>query len=97
MWVTPDDDLSSLKETLEALREEWNVVVCCTASARRVEGAGEGWYVQGAGDDTENWARGLTATGFWRNRGVLMDAVKDGGGEEAVERVVGEVVGRPPY
>lgn len=53
-------------------------VVCCTSS-RRVVGAGAeigeaAGYIQGAGDDTENWARGLTADVFWRHQGELLAA-----------------------
>lgn len=53
-------------------------VVCCTSSRRVVgvgaeiaEGAG---YIQGAGDDTENWAMGLTAAVFWRHQDELLAA-----------------------
>ncbi|KAJ9142556.1 Initiator tRNA phosphoribosyl transferase [Coniochaeta hoffmannii] len=50
-------------------------VVCCTSS-RRVVGAemSEGGYIQGAGDDTENWAHGLTAQIWWRHADELLRA-----------------------
>ena len=32
----------------------------------------EGGYIQGAGDDTENWALGLTPPIFWANRNLLL-------------------------
>lgn len=50
-------------------------VVCCTSS-RRVAGAelSEAGYVQGAGDDTENWALGLTAPLFWAHADDLLSA-----------------------
>jgi tRNA A64-2'-O-ribosylphosphate transferase len=53
-------------------------VVCCTSS-KRVLGVGAeigeaGGYIQGAGDDTENWALGLTAEVFWRHKEELLAA-----------------------
>ena len=32
----------------------------------------EGWYVQGAADDSESWARGITPTLFWRHKVKLL-------------------------
>ena len=34
----------------------------------------EPWYVQGAADDSESWAKGLSPTLFWRNRDRLLAA-----------------------
>lgn len=34
----------------------------------------EGGYIQGAADDTENWAHGLTAPLFWDNLAQLLEA-----------------------
>lgn len=57
--------------------EGYNLLVLCSAS-KRVRGAemSEGGYVQGAGDDSEGWAHGLTAPVFWANRGILLDAAE---------------------
>ncbi|KAJ5947438.1 hypothetical protein N7466_000453 [Penicillium verhagenii] len=46
--------------------------VLCSAS-KRVHGAemSEGGYIQGAGDDSEGWAHGLTPPVFWANHAVL--------------------------
>ncbi|SPO40032.1 related to RIT1 - initiator tRNA phosphoribosyl-transferase [Pseudozyma flocculosa] len=44
-------------------------------------------YVQGAGDDHENWAQGLTPTLFWRHRDLLLSAAK-----EHLPRLVAELV-----
>lgn len=68
-------------------------VVCCTAS-RRVAGSGTeaaeaGGYIQGAGDDTENWARGLTAGIFWRWKDNLL-ATPEG----ELPDLIGELVER---
>ena len=52
---------------------EENLLVLCSAS-RRVRGAeaSEGGYIQGAGDDSEGWSRGLTPPVFWKNKDLLM-------------------------
>ena len=57
IWVTQDSDLPTSAPTLL----NFHPVICCTAS-RRVSGseASEGGYIQGAGDDSEGWALGLT-------------------------------------
>ncbi|KAK3378448.1 tRNA A64-2'-O-ribosylphosphate transferase [Podospora didyma] len=83
LWIAPpqdDDDhngggLSRL--VVDKVSEKFYPVVCCTASSRRVgagaeELSGTG-YVQGAGDDTENWALGLTAQIFWQHADELLD------------------------
>ncbi|OQD73501.1 hypothetical protein PENDEC_c015G01825 [Penicillium decumbens] len=46
--------------------------VLCSAS-KRVHGAemSEGGYIQGAGDDSEGWAHGLTPPVFWANHSLL--------------------------
>lgn len=46
------------------------------STSHRVRGAemSEGGYIQGAGDDHESWAMGLTPALFWANRDVLLDA-----------------------
>ena len=51
----------------EQVEDGNNLLVLCSAS-RRVRGAevSEGGYIQGAGDDSEGWARGLTPPMFWR-------------------------------
>lgn len=50
----------------------YNLFVLCSAS-KRVHGAemSEGGYIQGAGDDSEGWAHGLTPPVFWANQSVL--------------------------
>lgn len=63
-WVTQETQLLPTQEIYDA----FHPVICCTSS-RRVIGAemSEGGYIQGAGDDTENWAAGLTPPIFWGN------------------------------
>ncbi|KAI9874436.1 MAG: hypothetical protein M1830_009754 [Pleopsidium flavum] len=70
LWVTPDAPFPPAPLVLEGVYP----VICCTAS-RRVEGA-EAWdgggYIQGAGDDAESWAHGLTPALFWANSELLL-------------------------
>ncbi|KAI6085955.1 initiator tRNA phosphoribosyl transferase [Hypoxylon rubiginosum] len=69
VWVTPESQLVPT----DVVFEDFHPVVCCTSS-RRVQGGemSEGGYIQGAGDDTENWALGLTPPVFWRHADVLL-------------------------
>lgn len=56
----------------------YQTIVCCTVS-RRVFGAEmtDGGYIQGAGDDSEGWSKGLTPTLFWRHSEQFLLAVED--------------------
>lgn len=69
LWVTQESSLPSEPPAFP----DFYPVVCCTSS-RRVPGgeASEGGYIQGAGDDAESWAHGLTAPLFWANKESLM-------------------------
>ncbi|GKT49176.1 uncharacterized protein ColSpa_09357 [Colletotrichum spaethianum] len=71
-WVTQETQLAPVAG---AVFDDHHPVVCCTSS-RRVAGAemSEAGYIQGAGDDTENWALGLTADVFWENAAALLSA-----------------------
>jgi len=71
LWVTQEDVLSS--DPVKPVAQHFHPVVCCTSS-RRVAGTeiSEGGYIQGAGDDTENWALGLTAPIFWGHMDELL-------------------------
>ncbi|KAI0491174.1 initiator tRNA phosphoribosyl transferase [Xylaria cf. heliscus] len=70
MWVTQE---SRLVPT-ERVFDDYHPVICCTSSRRVLGGEmSEGGYIQGAGDDTENWALGLTAPVFWGNMAALLD------------------------
>ncbi|KAJ5104876.1 hypothetical protein NUU61_002223 [Penicillium alfredii] len=52
--------------------DAYNLIILCSAS-KRVHGAemSEGGYIQGAGDDSEGWAHGLTPPVFWANQAIL--------------------------
>lgn len=75
IWTTPDDHPAL--ERADQCAESFHRVVCCTSS-RRVAGTemSEGGYIQGAGDDTENWALGLTAPLFWKHADELMSTAE---------------------
>ncbi len=79
LWITPDSVLpdGGDGEESSSIFEDYRPVICCTAS-RRVVGSEmeEGGYIQGAGDDTENWAYGLTPPVFWDNVDVLLEAAE---------------------
>lgn len=68
--------------------EGYNLLVLCSAS-RRVQGAemSEGGYIQGAGDDSEGWAYGLTPPVFWQHRAQLKQTA-----EEDLPALIGELV-----
>lgn len=85
LWVTQESPLPPAPLAFE----DFHPVVCCTAS-RRVEGAevAGGGYVQGAGDDCEGWACGLTPMVFWGNKEVLMATV-----EEELPQLIEKLVG----
>ncbi|MCJ1412781.1 hypothetical protein MMC19_006879 [Ptychographa xylographoides] len=67
-WITQ----SSL--SLDAQDDaDYHRVVCCTASRQEGDiGVGDDGYVQGAGDDSELWSKGLTPAVFWQNRASLL-------------------------
>ncbi|KAI5285574.1 hypothetical protein KEM54_000461 [Ascosphaera aggregata] len=68
IWVTRESPFPVL-----ASGDDFHTVVLCSAS-KRVHGAemSEGGYIQGAGDDAEAWAHGLTPPVFWAKKDVIM-------------------------
>ncbi|KAH9904873.1 initiator tRNA phosphoribosyl transferase [Xylariomycetidae sp. FL2044] len=69
IWITPESHLIPT----QSIFDDFHPVVCCTSSRRVIGGEmSEGGYIQGAGDDTENWALGLTPPVFWRHASSLM-------------------------
>lgn len=74
LWITQDSALPDASEDgSSTIFEDYRPVICCTSS-RRIVGSemDEGGYIQGAGDDTENWAHGLTPPVFWSNVDALL-------------------------
>jgi tRNA A64-2'-O-ribosylphosphate transferase len=69
MWITPESHIP----TTDLVFDDFHPVICCTASRRVLGGeVSEGGYIQGSGDDTENWAFGLTSAVFWANPQLLL-------------------------
>ncbi|KAL7790932.1 tRNA A64-2'-O-ribosylphosphate transferase [Trichoderma ceciliae] len=70
-----DGDESDDGQGQGVIFKDYRPIICCTAS-RRVVGreVDQGGYIQGAGDDTENWAMGLTPDVFWANAAALLSA-----------------------
>jgi tRNA A64-2'-O-ribosylphosphate transferase len=58
--------------------EGYHLFVLCSAS-KRVHGAeiSEGGYIQGAGDDSEHWAHGLTPPVFWAHKPTLLTQAEE--------------------
>ena len=84
IWLTPDSNL----EQTESVFEDFHPIICCTVSRRVVGGElSEGGYIQGAGDDTENWAHGLHPSIFWANRALLLST-----SENELPEVIGNLV-----
>lgn len=79
-WDTVFEDLA---QQIDTERKRWNqiggmnILICCSAS-RQVLGAemSDDGYIQGAGDDSEGWSKGLTAKVFWDNKDELMKSVE---------------------
>jgi tRNA A64-2'-O-ribosylphosphate transferase len=74
VWITPESEITATEQVFQ----DYHPLICCTAS-RRVTG-GEvsgGGYIQGSGDDTENWAFGLTPPLFWANTEVILSTPED--------------------
>ncbi|EKG15951.1 Initiator tRNA phosphoribosyl transferase [Macrophomina phaseolina MS6] len=88
LWVTRDSPLPASTGDEENSFPDFYPVICCTAS-RRVPGgeASEGGYVQGAGDDSEGWACGLTAPLFWTHKARLLSTP-----ESDLPEVINELV-----
>lgn len=63
-------------DELRRLREECTPILLLMASLHHDQGADEA-YVQGAGDDVENWSAGFTPDLFWANRQQLLTTGED--------------------
>ncbi|KAI9776476.1 MAG: hypothetical protein M1835_005513 [Candelina submexicana] len=87
VWVRPETALSTC---MPINANKSNVVILCTASRCH---APEDWYIQGAGDDGEGWAHGLTADLYWANKEMLM-RTPEGELEGSIAQLVASA-GRP--
>lgn len=75
IWVTPTSSLPSVRPEFS----EFHPVVLLTASSRvsGSESTSDTGYVQGAADDAEAWAQGLTAPLFWQHSETLLSTPED--------------------
>jgi tRNA A64-2'-O-ribosylphosphate transferase len=72
----------------ERVPGSYHPIILCSAS-RRVLGAemSEGTYIQGAGDDSEAWSRGLTPALFWQHKDELLNTP-----EPELERLIHQLI-----
>jgi len=75
LWVTQGSNLMDLSSLLVG-RDEFHPIILCTASGCDVR-LDNDMYVQGAADDAESWACGLTPELFWSERVVLLNTAED--------------------
>lgn len=88
LWITPGTQPGHEPQEREAIFEAYRPVVCCTASSKSSgELATFEGYVQGAADDTEHWAMGLTAPLFWAHSEHLLSTP-----EEDLPAVIAELL-----
>lgn len=102
IFVTPQNDMDMLPSSLANTTATEIVPIVLLSASRFIsdsanldsytpggaETDGNGFvYVQGAGDDHENWARGLTPDLFWQHSDALLACEKDLL-EEAVDNLV---------
>lgn len=72
LWIAPgtNENLHALDLPTEVYN--WVVLLCPSDEQSEVQ-AEHVWYVQGAADDEETWAQGLTAQLFWKHKDMLME------------------------
>ncbi|CBY00797.1 hypothetical protein LEMA_P019270.1 [Plenodomus lingam JN3] len=89
IWIT---QASSLPPAPPSFLDFYPIVLC-TAS-RRVQGAeiSENGYVQGAADDHEAWAHGLTPPLFWANKDLLLNTSEEDA-PSVIEKLVADEQG----
>ncbi|KAF6767132.1 Initiator tRNA phosphoribosyl transferase [Kalmanozyma brasiliensis GHG001] len=103
IFVTPQTDLEGISTSMQADLRDFTPIVLVSAShfvsdsanlgrdeSVGIEGSKGGFvYVQGAGDDHENWARGLTPDMFWKHHDELL-ACDKAQIESLVDRIVAD-------
>lgn len=73
VWATPDSQSPFPAPTTSGS----HLIVLCTASGRTSSVRSDSSYVQGAADDSESWACGLTAATFWAHQELLLATTED--------------------
>lgn len=91
-FTTPDRHVSPSAPTQMFQDDSWDshIILCCSVS-HHTTSPFEG-YIQGAGDDSENWAHGLTPQAFWHQNSELMQAADEGEWAllEAIKKLVAD-------
>jgi len=72
VWINPDSRLSSHEFGTEHRRALPFIPVVCLSASTVVHANWQ--YIQGAADDEESWAQGLTHRAFWLHRDRLLEA-----------------------
>ena len=77
-FTTPDRHVPSSAYSQLCQDDTWDshIILCCSVS-HHATSPFEG-YIQGAGDDSENWAHGLTPQSFWLRKEELIQAANEG-------------------
>lgn len=71
-WICPDTHPSrSLHLNLSTDSYSWIVLLCPSGEQNEMQST-HVWYIQGAADDEETWALGLTAPLFWAHQSEIM-------------------------
>ena len=87
IYITPLDG-----RRFPSLYANYNTIICLTASQQQhVANQTETNYIQGAGDDSENWGMGLTPVLYWSYKYALLDRE-----ESELEQLISEIVTRTP-
>jgi len=89
VFVTPESD-----RDLSLSNEYYNVILLTASSLvscghKRIQGF---VYIQGAADDEEAWAHGLTSSQFWDDHEKLLSCVHEGELVNEIQRIMGSVV-----
>lgn len=95
IWLTPATDLQAIRIND---RRCWPVVLCTASSCDSVERSTDRAYVQGAADDHESWAHGLSAVTFWQHQGLLLNTPEsdiDAEISHIVQMAAQQIVDRP--
>ena len=79
-WVCPSTHPATLENgtliadpiDLPCDERHWIILLCPSDEQELVQDT-HVWYIQGAADDEETWAQGLTAALFWKHRELLME------------------------
>lgn len=70
-WMCPSSHPSDLQIPLPTEKFSW-LILLCPSEEQDVIQQTHVWYIQGAADDEETWAQGLTAQMFWKHKEALL-------------------------